>query len=836
MGLTPLAWRALAARPLRSVLTILGVALGVAVLGASLTLGAGLDAAVNRTVRDVVGVADLRVSAFLERGLAPATVDAIAATEGVSVAAASIERRVFPSPAAGHAPADPVTVLGVDPGSYATLHPLELVAGDILARRDETSVIVTESLATSDGYALGSEVTLQGRDEPVHLRVVGILAGPGPVAGTAGRTMLVPIDTLQAIYGPLGVTRVDVALADGASATDVAARFAARITDDPYVLASPADIASGLRASTADFQATMALVATIVLFVGAFLIINTLSMTVGERAREVGLLRVAGATRGQIVRFVLAGALILGVTGSVLGIGLGAILGNLMAASVRSLTGFSADLGGLSVTSLVLALGVGLAITVAAAIEPGMRIAWIPPMEALRARLDLPRVRRGRLSWVAGILVLVGLLALLVWPPAAGLTGADRAIAVYAALLGATLLTPFLLPAVGRVVGAPIAAAVRLEERLARGSLARDRSRAALSVGALVVGLAMVVALGWTAQAARERATAWLADVVPGDEVVTSIVPVEPDGFVADELAAVPGVRRVTPIATFDLAIAGVRVDAAAVRGADLLADGSLTFTAGDRAAALAALDAGGAAIVPAATAARLGVGVGDRVTVATGVGDPLALRVVGIVERSIPTSGGEAMLIGWGDATGAVGVQGADLFAVRFAPGASVADREALRTVARTYALEANPLSRIQGAVTDALGRVFGLFDALTLIAVLVAGLGIVNTLVMGVVERVREIGVLRAIGMRRGQVARMVVVEATVLGAVGVVLGGATGLGIGAILLLLTGGFTPGLGVPWSSLAVAAVLGIALSVAAAYYPARLAARISIVRAVGFE
>jgi putative ABC transport system permease protein len=836
MGLDLLAWRALAARPLRTFLTIVGVALGVGVLSASMTMRAGLDAAIDRTVRDVVGSSDLRVSAFLGTGLSSQTVDAIRGTPGVEVVAPTIERRTFLAPVVGRPAADPVTIVGVDPEPWLALHPVQLVAGEQLKRADEHSALITETLARSDGFSMGSELTVQGRDAPVHLRVIGILAGPGPVAGAGGRTVIIPVETAQAVFGLDGFSRVDIGLNDRAVTADVVSALAARLTTEPYVLSSPSDVAAGLRASTTDFQSTTALIAAIILFVGSFLIINTLSMTVGERAREVGLLRAAGATRRQVARFVLFGAAVLGICGSVLGLVVGAGLGLVMAGSVRALTGFPADVGGLSPASLAVAFLVGVAITIAAAIEPAIRASRVSPVEALRARLDLPSIRRGRLGWLVVVFLAVGALGLAASPAIAGLSSLERAVAVYAVLLLATFATPFVLPSLARVVGAPLAIVFRLEERLARGSLARDRSRTALTLGALVVGLAMVVALGWTAQAARQRATAWLADVIPGDEVVSSIRPVPAAEGVPATLAAVPGVRSVTPIATFDLAIRGIRLDTAAIVGSDFLSDGRLTFLAGDRQAALGALDTGGATILPSAAAERLGVGVGATLEVVNGGGRTLDLRVAGIVARSIPSGGGEAVLVGWPDASDVIGVTGADVFAVRYAPGATAAERAGLESTARSLALEPNPLSRIQGAVTDALGRIFGLFDALAIVAVLVASLGIVNTLGMGVMERVREIGVLRAIGMTRRQAARMVVVEAAILGLVGAALGAIAGLVLGAIMLALTGGLEPSIGLPWPSIGLAAALGFALSVIAAYYPARLAAGVSIVRAVGFE
>ncbi|MEW5991348.1 MAG: ABC transporter permease, partial [Chloroflexota bacterium] len=401
MGLDRLAWRTLGARPLRTFLTILGVALGVGVLSASLAMSAGIEAAVDRTVRDVVGSADLRVSAFLQGGLSDATVEAIRATDGIQVAAPTIERRTFlgtPVTAAGAEAREAVTVVGIEPVAWSRLHELELVAGARLARPNEPSALITETLARADGYVLGSELRIQGRGQPAILRVIGIIAGPGPVAGAAGRAVIVPVEVARSTFGLDGVTRVDIGLAEGATARDVAERLAETLTLEPYVLSSPADLGEGLRASTADFQATTALVAAIVLFVGSFLIVNTLSMTVGERAREVGLLRAAGATRAQVVRFVLAGALVIGILGSGLGLVVGLLLGSLMAGSVRALTGFPAEVSGLDPGSLGIALLVGVAITLAAAVEPAIQAARISPVEALRARLDLPATRRARLG------------------------------------------------------------------------------------------------------------------------------------------------------------------------------------------------------------------------------------------------------------------------------------------------------------------------------------------------------------------------------------------------------------------------------------------------------
>jgi putative ABC transport system permease protein len=833
MGLDRLAWRAVAARPLRSLLTIAGIALGIAVLTASLTLGAALDQAVDRTVRDMVGRADLRVSGFHEGGLSEASLQAIITTEDVVDAAPIIEHRTFPAGTPAGGTTDAITVLGIEPASYLRLHDLPLAAGTPIDSSDEPVALITEQLALQDGYGLGSRLSLLGGLGIQDLRIIGIMPGLGPLAGN-GRTIVVPIDVARSTFDLTGATRVDLELAPE-SLGSVTDSLESRMTE-PYVLSSPGDIAASLRASSSAFQSTAALVAAVVLFVGAFLIVNTLTMTVGERAREVGLLRAAGATRFQLSRFVFSGALLLGATGSLAGIALGFVLARLMAGAVSEATGLPAAVGSFDVAGAATAAAIGIGITVMAAIEPALAAARTSPVEALRARFDLPALRSGRLIWIAFIFLAVASLAMLAWPPVLANDGAGRAMTVYVVLLYVTLVSPFLLQPLARLLGLPIALLLRVEERLARGSLARDRNRTTLTLGSLVIGLAMIVALGWAAQAARASAFEWLEDVVPGDEIVTSIRPVGEDEPIEGALESVQGVAGVTPIASFDVAFKGMRIDATAIVGRDFFIDNRLTAVIGDRTAALEALDAGGAVILPVALSERLGLELGEHMTVPVDATRSVEVEVAAIVERTMPGTGGESILVGWTDATESLGVRGADAFVVRFVKGRELEAREGVRATAHEFALESNPIERIQGSVAQALSRVFGVFDALALVAVIVAALGIINTLTMGVVERVREIGVLRAIGMSRRQVMRMVVVEATVLGIVGVVLGTFAGLGAGAVLLQLGGGLGSPNGAPVGAIAVAAALGLVLPALASIYPARAASQVSIVEALHFD
>src|SRR3954452_8564118 len=844
MSLDRLALRSLRAHPLRATLSGLGVALGVAVLVAAMATTAGVDASVRTTVTHLVGSANLRVAAFGEDGLTETTVAAIAGTEGVETAAPALERRTYLAPAVGSSPtADlppPVMVFGIDPVLDPRLHTLALASGDALGDPAARSALISERLALQDGLAVGSTITIEGAGERVSYRVIGILAGDGPSDDAAGRTVVVPLQTAQTAFGETTVSRVDLGLADVVSVASVEDELVGRLTTQPYVLSTPADIAATLRASTTDFSVTIGLIAAIALFAGAFLIFNTLSMTVAERIREVGLLRAAGASRRQVMSFMLVQALTLGVAGSALGLVLGFALAAVIASAMGTVGSVAMGDPVLPLDAAILALVVGIGVTIAAALEPARRASRIQPVEALRAHLDPRAARTARLRWLAVVFVIVAVVGLVILPRAAGGTAAAQGLILYAMLLGAPLLIPFVLPAMARLAGIPFAAGMRVEERVARSAIVRDRSRTTLTLGRLTTGLAMIVALGGVGQQARAAAAGWIEGVIPGDVVLTSIRPIAADETVpSDLLDASPQIARVTPIGLFDVAVGGSRTDAAAISGADLDADGRLTFISGDRTSALAALEAGGATIPPAPVANRLHLTVGHVLSVPPASGGALDLRIVGIVERSIPGETGEAMLIGWSDATTQLGVAGADMFAIRLVAGAaaSAATTASLRESATALALELVTLGQVDGAIGQTLGKVFTVFDALAAVAVLIAALGIINTLTINVIERVREIGILRAAGMTRRQVWRSVVVEAGVLGLAGALLGIVLGLGGGAAMVVLAGGRTDlGAGIPWLALVFVVVLGVGVAMLAAAYPARIASRLSIVRAVHFE
>ncbi len=837
-ALNALARRTLFARPLRSILTIIGIALGVGVLVAALVLNAGLDAAAQQSARDQLGRADIRVTAFLQSGLSPASIAAMTTTPGVADVAPALERRTYPAPDphAGSGLPVPLTVIGVDPEADAALHDRPLASGSPLPANGGDAALVSDALARANGLAVGGSITLNGSAEsgPQTFRVSGILA-PAPYdPDPAGRTIVVPLQAAQALFGTNAIDLVDVGVARGSTIPAVTAALERRLSVEPYALTTRDELTARLEAATADFRITIALVAAVALFGGAFLIFNTLAMTVAERAREVGLLRAAGMTRRQVTTLMLITAGHLGVAGVALGVVVG--VGLAVAATWWQASGA----GSLATREIVippqgLLLGalLGFGVTIAAALEPALRAARISPVAALTSRLEQTAVLRVRLRWLTLVFAVVGLAGIALWPSTAGgTTGIVRPLAVFGLLLGVALAGPFLVGPLGALLGSIARPFLPTEERLNHSALVRDRSRTALTVGGLAVALAVLVALGGVAATTRRAATAWLSDVVPGDALLTSVRPVAIDEPQLADLAAVPGVVRLSPIGLFAVAVGGQRIDAAAVVGTDLLSDGRLSFTAGDRATALPALDAGGSVILPASLADRLGIPVGGLLQVLTGR-DTMALRVVGIAARTIPGTSGEAVLVGWSDATQHLGAIGAQYFAVRFAPGQAAAAAAALGPLARADALELAPLAAVEGSIGASVDRLFALLTALALVALIVAGLGIVNTLTMNVLERVRELGFLRAAGLTRRQARRLVMLEAAVLGAVGAIIGVVAGSVAGVILAALGPGVDVAYDPGWWTIALAAVGGVGLAVVASAWPAHLAARVDVVHAL---
>ncbi len=854
-------WRWLRRRPLRTVLTIAGIAIGVALVVAALSVQAAVADGAARYAAALSGRADLTVHAFGEGTLSAGTVDAIAGTPGVIATSPQVRRPTFAT--AGTTTLGAVTVVGVDPAADRALHDETLASGAFLASSDAGGALVPLGWARAHDLGIGSRFSLVGGGGEATLTVRGLLTDAGPALADGGRLVYTTIGAARALFGidagaaDLVEVRVDPAV----GVAQVETRLESRLTSQPYVLSTAADAAAALGGATRDVGSGLLVVAAIVLFVGALLVSDALAMSVGERTREVGLLRVAGATRGQVRRMVLEEAWWLGLAGTVLGTIAGAAAAVILASAVGSLSGAPVAFGVLDPGALAVGVLLGVLVTLAAALEPAWRTGRVSPVEAVRRgpQLAAPASRVRGIAIAGTVAAVVGVAALVAggWAtggasvlagtaarstnatgipaPAAGLGGALAALAL---LLAAGVISPLVLRLAGWLVSAatfPVRRLLRPELRLARGALTHDPGRIAVSLAALGVGLGLVVALAGVAQGTRQAGEAWVRDVAPADAAVVAISPVPVD--LGSDLAAVRGVASVTPIRLFDVAIAGRLASAMAVDPATYEALGALSVEGGSRAAAFAALQAGGSALVPRSLASRFGLQVGDLLVLRTAQGEA-RLRVAGVVAHSIPGTAGESVVVSAADAVRSLGIAGASLFLVRAAPGAASGLGARLEAAASPYALSVVRPSAIGGAVTGALDRTFGLLDLLAVAAVVVAALCIVDVLAMDVRQRVGELGLLRAAGLTRRQAWRFVVVEAGILGLAGAFLGIIGGVVAAGAVLFLGGTTGPSgvLEVSWGAVLAALVLGVGGSMLAAVYPARLAARVEVVRAVGVE
>ncbi|MFF5423710.1 MULTISPECIES: ABC transporter permease [unclassified Streptomyces] len=709
-------------------------------------------------------------------------------------------------------------------------HPL--AEGRAPARSGE--IAVDRGTAAAGGFRLGDTVTLATDGPVMTARLVGTVTTDDTRVTAGGTLVLFDKATAQKLFSTPGhYTGIDLTAAVGISAYELADRVTAVLPADRAEAttgqAQAAQQAVLVDTLTRGYEKVPMVFAGVSLFIGSFLIVNTFTMLVKRRTRETALLRAIGASRRQVSRSVLLEALVVGlaasVTGFLLGLGIAAVLPHVVG-------GDSALPGGplvIGPRSVVAALGVGVGVTVLAAWLPSRLAARTSPMEAMRTAEQPPAAQRFRLRGALGL----GLLAL-----GAGrlisLSGAQEAseenlrdamagCALFAA--GLIVLAPLLAAPVIRLTGR-LTGRFGVTGRLARENALRDPRRTAATAATLLISTGLVTGLAVighsTGQALDRQAAAGLgADhVVSTRSTMTGI-----DPAAVRRLAGTPGVRAAHPITDSTLFTGtGVRqisgVDPATVR--DTM---KLDFVSGS------ADDLAPGRIAVSTTLAREnGVTTGGRLNVQMGrAGKPTPYQVVGVYKDN-PI------------ARDALGSR-AEVAADSFLPGS--VQRVLLRTDGpATAALENrlrtavgnNPLLTVQdrdqlvreaaGTMGDLLNVMYGMLG----IGVVISALGIVNTLAMSVAERTREIGALRALGMDRAGVRRMIRLEALAVAGFGTVLGLAGGLFCAwAVGSLANGAIDQyALALPWGTLLMVCLFSLAIGVLAAAVPARRAAALS--------
>jgi len=700
-------------------------------------------------------------------------------------------------------------------------------------------VVLDDATAGKAGYVVGDTVPLVTSTEQPRLEVR--LVGTASFGGsTLVGASVVMFDTTQAqelfLEGKDAFSQVWVTAAPGTSQQQLLAEVTKALPKDTQ--AATGDATAARAASRIDealsFVTTFLLVfAGIALTVGAFLIVNTFSILVAQRSRELALLRAIGASRRQVARSVLLEAGVVGLVGSAVGVGLGVLL----AIGIKEVFGrFGLDLSKnalvLEPRTVVVSLVVGVLVTLAAAYLPARRAGSVPPVAAMRDDVALAESGlRWRLT-VGALLLAAGVAGM-----TAGLLGVGSeptyvlGAGAFGVLVGTALLSP--------VLGRPVLAALGWAYRRAFGAVGlmaeqntrRNPRRTAATASALMIGVSLVTMMAVLGASAKASLDKTLAEDIIADYVVTNPIGQPFSSTVARDVEQVPGVADVAQVRGALLQVDGDRDFATAVD------PGAITAVASPevRTGSLADLDATSVA-VSTDFARDNGLAVGSTVTLGYAGEESRATVVATYVSDSVLGSDVTMSLDGFD----AIGVPPTDRTVyVTADPGA---DRAALaaalnQVVADLPTVSVNDQAQFAAEQRKPIDRLLFIVYALLGLAVVIAVLGIVNTLALSVIERIREIGLLRAVGLSRRQLRTMLRLEAVAIALLGAVLGVVVGLAFAlALQRSLADDGLDVLAVPGTQLVGFVLVAGVVGVLAALWPGRRAARLDVLRAISTE
>ncbi|MET0434217.1 MAG: FtsX-like permease family protein [Cellulomonas sp.] len=842
------ALRGIRAHLVRFLLSLLAVALGVAFVAGTFSLRTMMSSTFDGIVdAGTPGDAYVRAepaegSSMVEGTTAgpavPMTLaDEIAALDGVAHAIPEAQGSIVLVGADGtavqstQAPSLVFSYLPDDPS-------LDVVEGRGPERPGEIA-LETATLASS-GLEVGdtTQVVLGGQLSDAE--VVGRFDMGAPMAGAT----LVVVDpgTGYALFAPDGdVADIAVYAEDGTTPAELVDAIAPLVPGDLQVVTG-----QELRDENKDaigemlgFITTFLLVfAAIALFVGAFIISNTFAMSVRQRMREFALLRAVGASPAQVFASILVQAAVVGLIGSALGIagGLGLVQG---LKSVFEAMGM--DLAGdipVDGATIGVSLVVGTVVSVLAAAVPARRAALVPPVEAMRDDVAVPE-RSIRVRAVLGTLLTgLGAAAVLAAVLNTGEETLDAALGAGAAavLVGVLMLAPSLARTVVGALAWPFVRLLRPVGRLARGNVVRNPRRTANTAGALMIGMALVGGVSVIAASAQASVAGVVESQLHADVVLQSATRDLPKGAIAD-VDALPevGASAAFAFAPLEVAsddgttgtqyVAGVRDDLFDTTIEAETIDGDLASLAD------------GEAAVQESTADDQGWAVGDTLRIAGATG-PRDVTIGAVFTSNVigaPVVVGTQVL----DALVPPEQQMVDLLAVDAAPGVGAdALKDAVTAAVAPYVvISVLTQDEFVSNLADQVNQVLVILYALLGLSVVIAVLGIVNTLALSVIERTREIGLLRAVGLGRLQLAGTVTVESVLTAVFGTVVGLVVGVALAAALpsVYADDGLSE-LVIPWGNLAGMLGLAVVVGVLAALWPGTRAARMRVLDAVSYE
>ncbi len=703
-----------------------------------------------------------------------------------------------------------------------------------------TEVAIDAATVADSGFALGDRVRILTADGAADYELVGI-TGFGSEDNLLGATSATfEFTTAQELFGKVGeLDQIAVVGADGVDPDDLAARIEAAVGADGLEIITGVEQTESDQQEISDglgFLSTALLAfAGVALFVGAFLIVNTFSIIVAQRTREFALLRAIGASGRQIRTVVLVEALVVGVFAATIGFGAGILLSEAMR-GIFGAIGFDFPDGGLILLprTVVVAYVIGVVVTVIAAVAPARRASRISPMEALRDGTDDSAEHIGRGRTIGGLVASVGGAAALL---VGLLAEVDNAIALVGAgvavmFVGVSLLAPYAAAPVANVLGA-VPARLGVQGRLARNNAGHNPKRTSSTASALMIGVALVTFVSIFAASAtasvNQLFTAQLgADYTLSPSGFGSLIPsgMTPDLQELDETGAVSPIRfaQFGPTDGGTAPIVGVVPDAIS----DLV---DLGVTDG----AMADLAGGGVAI-SAALATEDGIGIGDEVTGTFLNAGEQTLSVVTVFTNTDLT--GSDLVVSLDTLQELNGdVFDAFIF-VNVADGGDAATtRAAIEGLLEDYPnVQVQDQTELTQSLRDQVDSLLNVMIGLLGLALVIALIGIVNTLALSVFERTREIGLLRAVGMTRRQVRGMIRWESVIVSVFGATLGLVVGAFFGWAVVTALGDDLPVLEFPAGRMVFYLVGAAIAGVVAAILPARRAARLDVLRAVTTE
>ncbi|MDG2112562.1 MAG: FtsX-like permease family protein, partial [Actinomycetota bacterium] len=654
------------------------------------------------------------------------------------------------------------------------------------------------------------------------------------------KVFLFDLADLQAISGYEGSVQEIQAYSDGSLSSD---QLVAAIAD---ALPPEAEVVSGEQATNEDaddfgeivdiFGNVLLGFAGVALFVAAFLINNIFGIVLGQRIRELALLRAIGASARQVRASVLGESLLVGVTSSVLGLGVGVLLAKMV---VKLFEVFGFSLPDLEITlkprTIVLAFLVGVGVTVVSSISPSRRAARVPPVAGMLASHRLGEGEERRRTITGGILTALGIIAMLLglfgnWDSALTtlLYLAPGAIFVF---VGVTLLSPLFAGPFANGLGKPLRHLpwLRVSGQLAQENSARNTERTAATAGALMIGLALVGMAAVTAESLKATFRESLSTGIQADYFVRTDTFLPFGTGFAESLHEQDEFDQIT---AFRFGRAQVEGDGRDVLGAELdQLDGLIDpdVVSGSLA------DAGpGTILLHQDPAGDLGVSPGNSLRVTYANGDQEELTVAAIYKDATILNNWVIDLTSW---TGARFGTASDVFiAARAADGVSVTDAAAaMDAIAVDYPqVRVENQQEFQDSQEAQLDSFLAIISGMLLLAILIAFFGIAITLALSVFERTREIGLLRAVGMTRKQVRSMVRWEAAIVSVFGALLGVVLGVvfGIG-VVTALPDSIVNTIAIPWSLLAVYVVISGVAGLVAAAWPAWRAGRMNVLEAI---